>query len=152
MVVVLNVTTLVSELVPKDINFTEPLICRSPELPEIMIVSFPNCPILTSLSANTSTTGKPAIVLTENRESDKSSEISNRRPLFPSTAKTVVFAVEPEPSTMRTSAPPFITALPVTFKLDPSKVRLVSALAALALVAVKILLSAQLLMVVKPGP
>jgi hypothetical protein len=89
LVVVLNVTTLVSELVPKEISFTEPLICRSPELPDTTIVSLPNCPILTSLSAKASITGRPATVLTENKESDRSSEISNNLPLAPSIAKIV---------------------------------------------------------------
>ena len=63
-------------------------------------------PITTVLSENASITGKPATVLTEKSESDRSSEISNNLPLFPSIAKIVVLAVEPDPSTMSTSAPP----------------------------------------------
>jgi hypothetical protein len=49
------------------------------------------------LSANASITGKPAIVLTENNELDKSSSIENNLPLFPSTANKLVLPVEPEP-------------------------------------------------------
>ena len=59
--------------------------------------SAPYFPKLTLLSANASITGKPAIVLTENNEFDKSSETENNVPLFPLTVNKSVLPVEPEP-------------------------------------------------------
>ena len=74
------------------------------KLPEILTFepvinngSEPNLPNFTVLSANASITGKPAIVLTENNESVKSSSTENKRPLAPSTAKILVLPAEPEP-------------------------------------------------------
>jgi hypothetical protein len=66
----------------------------------------PKVPITTVLFANTSSTGKPAIVFTDIKESDRSSDISNNRPLVPSTEKIVVLAMLPEPITLTTSAEP----------------------------------------------
>jgi hypothetical protein len=52
-----------------------PLIVKSPLL---------NCPAFTVLLANTSKTGKPAIVLTDIKESERSSIIENNPPFVPS--------------------------------------------------------------------
>ena len=56
--------------------------------------------------ANTSNTGKPAIVFTDIKESDRSSDTSNSLPLLPSTEKILVLAKLPEPITLTTSAEP----------------------------------------------
>ena len=65
-------------------------------------------------------------MFTENREFERSSLISNSLPLFPSTAKIVVLAVEPDPTTLSTSAEDALTR-----SFAPSKVRPASATAAL---------------------
>jgi hypothetical protein len=83
-------------------------------------------PILTVLSANASITGKPAIVFTENKLLDRSSDTSNNLPLFPSTAKIVELADDPEPTTLSTSAEDALTR-----SFAPSKVKPASATAAL---------------------
>lgn len=62
--------------------------------------------MVTLLSENTSTTGRPAMVFTENNESDKSSDTSNNLPLFPSMENNVVFAADPEPMILITSVIP----------------------------------------------
>ena len=74
------------------------------------------------MSANASITGKPAIVLAENIELDKSSVISNNLPLAPSTENTVVLAPDPDPLKLATSA------VPDTTNLEPSNVINASAL------------------------
>ena len=79
--------------------------------------------MITLLSENTSTTGKPATVLTENKLSDKSSLISKSLPLLPSTENKVVFAVDPEPMILITSVIPSANIAdavkaPVTLRFD----------------------------------
>ena len=81
----------------KDTVLIDPLNWIEPFEPEITMDSAPNFPRLTPLSANASITGKPAIVLTENNEFDKSSDTENNVPLFPLTVKISVLPVEPEP-------------------------------------------------------
>ena len=55
------------------------------------------CPMFTLLFANASITGSPAIVFTENNESDKSSDTVKSLPLFPSIDSNSVLPVDPEP-------------------------------------------------------
>ena len=74
--------------------------------PEITKSFWLKVPMITLLSENTSTTGNPAMVFTENKLSDKSSLTSNNLPLLPSIAKMLVLAVLPDPSISITSAPP----------------------------------------------
>jgi hypothetical protein len=64
-------------------------------------------------------------VLTENKELERSSLISNNLPLFPSTANMVELADEPEPTTLSTSAEDALTR-----SFAPSKVSPASATAA----------------------
>ena len=52
----------------------------------------PNCPILTVLSEKASMIGRPAAVLTENKDPESESSTEKRRPEVPST----VNALEPE--------------------------------------------------------
>ncbi len=59
------------------------------------VVGLPNLPIFTVLSAKASITGRPAIVLTENSESLKSSVTVNSRQFTQSTAKTSEPEVDP---------------------------------------------------------
>ena len=94
----LNTTTFVSAAVPKEINLTDPLNCKSPPDPETIIDSAPYFPMVTLLSANASITGRPAIVFTEYKESDKSSDMENSVPLFPLTVNMSVLPVEPDPN------------------------------------------------------
>ena len=49
------------------------------------------------LSANASITGSPAMVFTENNESDRLSSIEKSLPLIPSTAKRLLLFISPEP-------------------------------------------------------
>ena len=74
--------------------------------PDTTNVFCPKVPITTVLFANTSRTGRPAIVFTDIKESDRSSDTSNSLPLFPSTENTVVLVRLPEPITLTTSAEP----------------------------------------------
>ena len=105
-------------------------------LPDITIASAPNLPNLTVLSAKASITGKPAIVLAENIELDKSSVTSNNLPLAPSIENKVVFTPLPEPITDTLFA-----VLPDTVNVDPSNVKFVSALIVDELTEVNTLLS-----------
>ena len=61
----------------------------------------PYCPSTTVLFAKASITGRPAIVFTENSESDKSSDTENNLPLFPSIENNSVLPVDPEPKRVR---------------------------------------------------
>ena len=97
----LNTTTFVSAAVGKEMVLIEPLNWIDPFEPDITIDSAPYFPKLTLLSANASITGKPAIVLTENKEFDKSSDTENNVPLFPATENISVLPVEPEPNNVR---------------------------------------------------
>ena len=96
--------------------------------------------------ANASITGKPAIVFTENNESDKSSVTSNRRPFAPSIENRVKFAALPEPTTDTLFA-----VFPDTVKVDPSNVKFVSALIVDELTDVITLLSATFVYEVIPA-
>lgn len=91
----------VSADVPNETALIDPLNCRELLDPEITIASAPYLPILTVLSANASITGKPAIVFTENKESDKSSDTENNLPLFPSIENKSVLPTDPEPKRVR---------------------------------------------------
>jgi hypothetical protein len=86
--------------------------------PDTTNVFCPKVPITTVLFANTSNTGKPAIVFTDIKESDRSSDTSNSLPLLPSTEKILVLAKLPEPITLTTSAEPdAVNVLPLKVNL-----------------------------------
>ena len=70
--------------------------------PDTTNVFCPKVPITTVLFANTSKTGKPAIVFTDIKESDRSSDTSNNLPLLPSTENNVVLLILPEPTMLTT--------------------------------------------------
>ena len=90
------------ETFPETVNASEGVAVPIPTLLPVTTNTFcPYCPITTVLFANASITGKPAIVLTENNEFDKSSDIENNVPLFPLTVNISVLPVEPEPSNVR---------------------------------------------------
>jgi hypothetical protein len=66
------------------------------KLPETVVVD-PEIPASILPLASTLRNGVPDISETVKISPVRSSVISNNLPLFPSTAKTVVFAVDPEP-------------------------------------------------------
>jgi hypothetical protein len=110
-----------------------------------MIPSEPKVPSFTVLSANASMTGRPAIVLTENKLSVRSSDMPKSCPEAPATEKIV----DPDPSTVNSD--PDICTLPVTLRLLPSNIRLDSAFKVVELTEVIILLSAALVYDVIPA-